>query len=138
MAEVPSAKVSTVSLRAEVTLLKFASPLYWTEMEWPPVGRVDVVRLAMPPVKGTVPRTVDAPDAVLMSVKVAVPVGVLGIGLRTVEPVVGGAVRVAVKVTALWTRMGLADAVRASTGVAMETVSETAAALDAEKVPSPA
>ena len=45
----------------ELLPLKLLSPPYWAMIEWDPAIRVDVVKLAVPPLSVAVPR-VDAPS----------------------------------------------------------------------------
>jgi hypothetical protein len=101
-------KSSTASLTAVLdTEVKFGSPLYVAVMECDPTERVEVVRVALPPLRFAVPSVVP------LSENVTEPVGVL-----TEEETV------AVSVTVFCARTGLGEAASPAEGAILLTVIE--------------
>ena len=103
-------KSCTASETAElVSVVKLLSPLYWAVIECVPAARLDVAKVATPD-----DRVTAVPSAVVPSLKVTVPVGVL-----TEEDTV------AVKVMEFLAKTGFTLLMSATLGVALLTVRET-------------
>jgi hypothetical protein len=70
--------LATVWINAvEGAPLKLASPLYWAVIEWVPAAKVEVLKLAVPPlIRGTLPEM-----AIATSKKITVPVADAGVTL---------------------------------------------------------